>query len=1218
MNVSGLLELLRQVESYRGLTQSLSEGSCAHQSLNLPRYARPAVVASLHHDLDRPVVVIVPRVDQAQKVAQELGAWSPAPRAIHRFPEPTPLPYDRAPWGERSRNGRLAVLAMLQSYDSPFARDARPSMAPLVVSSVRALAQKTLPPRDFLAHTRPLKVGQAVQLGRLLETWLNSGYRPATVVEEPGVFSRRGGILDICPPGSQAGVRIELFGDQIESLRAFDLTTQRTLATLDVVLTPPACEALPAHGPRIAALFADAVPDRDWHEDVQRMEEGISFPGFEFYLPYMYQQPASLLDYLPAGTLLLVDDWAGIQEELAEIERRADRLRDERRASGGINALPPDYPSPVFDWHEISARLGQKGAVALGGLAASDPEGVSKGGLDDDGRAWGARPGGGAGDLSAAFSPGPRYGGQIKPLMDHLVRLHLNGQRTVIVSRQAARLAELWQEHGPAHGPQEGLASPPPDGTLTFVQGVLGDGFTLQGRVSDDGRASTLVATKPRALLHLLTDAEIFGWSRPEPRQAPRARAIAPETYFGDISPGDLVVHIDHGIGRFGGLITKQIGGLAREYLLVSYAQDDQLYVPVHQADRLSRYIGAGEHQPALHRLGGASWAQTKAEAKKEVDDIADDLLALYAARASVKGHAFSPDSAWQAELEAAFPFMETSDQLEAINQVKKDMEQPRPMDRLICGDVGYGKTEVALRAAFKAVMDAKQVGVLVPTTVLAQQHFNTFLQRLAAFPVEVRMLSRFRSRVEQSEILTELAAGKADIVIGTHRLLQKDVTFKDLGLLIVDEEQRFGVAHKEVLKQLRTEVDVLTMTATPIPRTLYMSLSGVRDISLIITPPEERLPVQTHVGVYDSQAVRRAILRELDRGGQVYMVHNRVQTIRSIAYQLASLVPEAKVAVGHGQMSERELEQVMLSFVAGDVDVLVSTSIIENGLDIPNANTIIVDRADWFGLAQLYQLRGRVGRAARRAYAFFFYRSAVDLTPDARARLETIAEHTELGAGYSIAMRDLEIRGAGEVLGTQQHGNIAAVGFDLFTRLLARAVQQRRDESKPDVGPEIASETLAPLPDIVSIELPLDSFIPQDYVSDSQLRFRLYRRLAGLTTLEAVDDMAAELVDRFGPFPDEVDNLLYQLRIKVLASRAGVLSIMTADTQISIRIEGLDTADRPALQRYLGDAVRVSRQAIWLAWDDGHAQTWRVSLVQALERLTDWARRQKLARQDG
>jgi len=636
------------------------------------------------------------------------------------------------------------------------------------------------------------------------------------------------------------------------------------------------------------------------------------------------------------------------------------------------------------------------------------------------------------------------------------------------------------------------------------------------------------------------------------------------------------------------------------------------LYVPVHQADRVSRYIGADDSRPTLHRLGGINWSQAKARTQRAVEEMADELLELYAARSTVQGHAFTQDTEWQAELEAAFPYVETDDQLRAIDQVKQDMERPRPMDRLVCGDVGFGKTEVALRAAFKAVMDGKQVGVLVPTTVLAQQHFNTFCQRLATFPVEIRMLSRFRSRPEQSRILTQLAAGSVDIVIGTHRLLQKDVTLKNLGLLIVDEEQRFGVAHKEMLKQLRTEVDVLTMTATPIPRTLYMSLTGVRDISIINTPPEERLPIQTHVGVFDEHLVRRAILRELDRGGQVFFVHNRVQTIRSIALHLQKLVPEASYAIGHGQMNERKLEQAMLSFVSGEVDVLISTSIIENGLDIPNANTIIVDRAELFGLSQLYQLRGRVGRGARRAFAFIFYQSAAKLSAHAQARLETLAEHSELGAGYSIAMRDLEIRGGGEILGTRQHGHITAVGFDLYTRLLARAVQQRREKKKEYERPvdRVPEPMLAPLPDIVTIELPLTSYIPEEYIPEPQFRFRLYRRMAGLTTLEAVDKMAAEFADRFGPIPDEVDNLLYQLRVKLLASKAGALSIMTLDSQISIRMDGLEEINRMSLQRFLANNVRVSKQAIWLRRGDGASadSSWQVALVQTLERLRDWS----------
>ncbi len=1107
MDISILLGLIRDLRAYQSIRDAMTDGELNGRNLGLPRYARPAMIAAFQSDVDRPILIVTSRVDQAQKLDQELRAWSSDPQVVTRFPEPTPLPYDRAPWGEGARNNRLALLSLLQSFDSPLARENRPSFSPLVITSARALLHKTLLPRELLSHTRRLKVGQMVQLNKLLGAWMNAGYRPATVVEEPGAFSRRGGILDICPPGGKGGVRVELFGDQVESLRSFDLTTQRTLASLNSVLIPPASEFLPVHGPRVAAQLTDHSSDADWLEDLVRLEEGVPFPGIEFYLPYLYERPASLLDFLPTGSLLLVDDWSALEAEVEEIGRRAERLRSERGAGGRADSLPPAFPSPVFDWETFSGRLQESGAVILGGLGAVPSWDTSTAvALEPE-----KDPHPDLLALASAFQPGPRYGGQIKPLMEMLIQLHLNGEPVVIVSRQAGRLAELWREHGPAALPVEELSQVPPGGELTFVQGVLSDGFSLQAPAPAGAPVAGRTSTAPFSLLHLLTDGEIFGWSRPEPRQIPRPRAIAPESFFADIRPGDYVVHIDHGVGRFGGLITKQIGGLAREYLLVTYAQDDQLFVPVHQADRLGRYIGADERRPGLHRLGGVSWAQTKQRTKKAVDDIADDLLELYAARASVKGYTFSPDTEWQAELEASFPYLETDDQLRAIAQVKADMERPRPMDRLICGDVGYGKTEVALRAAFKAVMDERQVGILVPTTVLAQQHFNTFRHRLAAFPVEVRMLSRFRSRHEQSRILTDLAAGRVDIVVGTHRLLQKDVTFKNLGLLIVDEEQRFGVAHKEILKQIRTEVDVLTMTATPIPRTLYMSLAGVRDISLISTPPEERLPVHTQVGSYDAQIVRRAVLRELDRGGQVFFVHNRVQTIGSIAHHLQRLVPEARIGIGHGQMGERELEQVMLSFVSGEVDILVSTSIIENGLDIPNANTIIVDRADSFGLAQLYQLRGRVGRGAQRAYSYFFYRSAVDISADARARLETIADHTELGAGYSIAMRDLEIRGAGEVLGSQQHGHIAAVGFDLYTRLLARAVEQRRSGDKEPPKTAVEKPVLAPLPDLATIELPIDSYIPQEYIQEPQFRFRLYRRMAGLTTLEMVDEMATD-----------------------------------------------------------------------------------------------------------
>jgi transcription-repair coupling factor (superfamily II helicase) len=636
----------------------------------------------------------------------------------------------------------------------------------------------------------------------------------------------------------------------------------------------------------------------------------------------------------------------------------------------------------------------------------------------------------------------------------------------------------------------------------------------------------------------------------------------------------------------------------------VDYLGEDKVYVPIHHADRLGRYVGATDRPPRVSSLGTASWARVKAKTKRAVEEIARDLLSLYSARQVVSGHAFSLDSPWQADLEAAFPYIETEDQLRAIQEVKADMEKPRPMDRLICGDVGYGKTEVALRAAFKAVLDGKQVAILVPTTVLAQQHYRTFSQRLSPFPVEVGMLSRFRIPREQQDILQRLMAGTLDIVVGTHRLLSRDVAFKDLGLLIIDEEQRFGVTHKERLKQMRTEVDVLTLTATPIPRTLYMSLTGVRDMSTINTPPEERLPIKTHVSEWDDTLVRQAVLRELDRGGQVYFVHNRVQTFHMAAKRLARLVPEATYAIGHGQMREADLEQVMLDFADGKIDVLVSTTIIESGLDIPNVNTLIVDRADRFGLAQLYQLRGRVGRGGVRAYAYFFYRPGGRLTETARQRLQTIFEATELGAGFGIAMRDLEIRGAGDILGRRQHGHISAVGFDLYTRLLAQAVRELKGEADPHV---LLQDTvyLAPLRDAVHINLSIPVYLPGDYVGDADLRLRLYRRMAGLTQMSEVDELEAELADRFGPLPPPAANLIYQLRLKVLSLAANVQSILAEDKRLVIRSGSLENEDRANLEALLRQTVRgaiVGRRQIWLPMGEG--ETWRGELISVLSEL--------------
>ncbi len=665
----------------------------------------------------------------------------------------------------------------------------------------------------------------------------------------------------------------------------------------------------------------------------------------------------------------------------------------------------------------------------------------------------------------------------------------------------------------------------------------------------------------------------------------------APESAYADLEIGNHVVHVDYGVGRFEGLVSRILDGLEREYLLISYADGDQLYVPIHQADRITRYLGMDASSPRLSRLGSQRWERSRAAARRAVEDIAKDLLDLYAKRATVSGHPFGVDTPWQQELEASFPYVETQDQVRALDSVKTDMEQNRPMDRLICGDVGYGKTEVALRAAFKAVMDGKQVGILVPTTVLAQQHYRTFKRRLAAFPVEVEMLSRFRTPAETAAILERMREGQVDIVIGTHRLLQKDVQFKDLGLLVIDEEQRFGVTHKEYLKSLRTEVDVLTMTATPIPRTLYLALTGVRDISTIDTAPEDRLPVITHTGAYDPDLVRQAVLRELDRGGQVFFVHNRVHSIESIKARVERLVPEAKTEIAHGQMPEKELAEIMSRFTEGEIDILLSTSIIESGLDIPNANTLIVDRADRFGLAQLYQLRGRVGRGAVRAYAYFFHHSGYRATPEALKRLDIISENSQLGAGYSIALRDLEMRGAGDLLGRRQHGHIAAVGFHLYTQLLGDAVRRLRQDAQPVEIPDIPTEAL---PLQVSIELPLSGALTTGYIPDRSLRLQLYRRMANMRSLEDVDAMWEELDDRFGPPPPEVENLLYQLRVKVLASAVGISSITTEAGQILIQF---DTGRVPEFS--LGPEARISKRGLWLT-----STSWQQSLLSLLQNL--------------
>ncbi len=1169
--LNGLLAWIQEHPAYQEVRDALKVG-LELPALSLMPHARPAVIAALCEDLRVPTVILMPTIDESRRLVEALKLWLADPTRLRQFPEPPVLFYERAPWTPEAITDRLDVLSKLFMYRLD---DTLQALPPVIVASARALMQRTLPYRQFRRAARKIDVNAHESLTALARHAGGIGYEPVSVVQAPGQFSRRGGLLDIYPPQSAAPYRLEFFGDVIDTIRSFDPATQRSLAEAgrsEGFWLTPVREALPMDGERaltaLRTLLSSDLPGdiRALLEaDAQALEAAIPFPYLEFYLPYFYQEIGSLLHYLPPDALVVVCEAEKLAARWRELEEEA---AEQRKQIGEEGYLPREAQPPYIPWEAIHERLNRPGTLRLNT--------------------------GEEGPLAEGFTPEIHFAGRLPEALGRIRQWLTLHDQVVVVSRQAERMAELWQDFNPP--PVQKAITAAPVELLTFVQGAAPGGWQWNGA---------------RGARHLITDEELFGWRPPEPRRRLRRRAASPELNFADLQPGDVVVHEDYGIGIFRGLVTRSIDDIEREYLLVEYAGpptlgesevrgSDKLYVPIHQADRLSRYIGTDDTPPRLSRLNSAAWAQTKAHVEEAATEIAAELLELYAARQVVHGYAFSPDTAWQHELEAAFPYTETEDQIQAIAKVKEDMEKARPMDRLICGDAGYGKTEVALRAAFKAVMDGKQVAMLVPTTVLAQQHYETFSERLAPFPVNVELLSRFRTEAEQRQVLTGLREGKVDIVIGTHRLLQQDVAFKDLGLVIIDEEQRFGVAHKERLKKMRTEVDVLTMTATPIPRTLYMALSGVRDVSIIETPPQERLPIVAYTGVYDSDVVRRAILRELKRGGQVFYVHNRVESIHAVAERLRTLVPEARIAVAHGQMQERELARVMRHFANHEVDVLLATTIIESGLDFPNANTLIVERADRFGLAQLYQLRGRIGRGTRRGYAYFFHKRRMN--DEARARLRALEEATSSGGGFTVALRDLEIRGAGELLGKNQHGHVAAVGFTLYTRILARAVRRLKaaQAGAPEPPEPIGS---------ITIELPLAVGLSLAYIPDDRLRLQLYRRLAELTSEEAVAQLRDELQDRFGALPPEAENLIYQLRLKVLARDARIPAIVVENGQIALRptwLKQLTPEKAAQLRRRLGELARLGRQEIWLplAWEETR---WRNNLHRVLEILAEW-----------
>jgi transcription-repair coupling factor (superfamily II helicase) len=1131
----------------------------------------PLLAALALHD-DRPVVVVVAHADEAIRLTEDLSLWLPQRPAYH-FVANDAIPYEPMSASTESTAARLKALLALQSK------------APcIVVAPIRALLQPTIAPADLAASSLHLALNTRLDPLQFVARCAQIGYRIAASVTEPGEVNRRGGIIDIFPVGAAQPVRIEFFGDDIDAIRAFDPLTQRSTATLTSLAVGPAYEYdHHRHGAVVEWLRAqDMTALRDearteWEQLIDRFAADEPFEGRALIAPLFTLGDAqpTLLDYLPDHAPLVVSEPVLVAQAASEYSIQHETRRTQHVEAG---ELPPWYPVVVQPWRTLLHRS------AVYHIATSDlpfteilPDPVIEPVPVD------------------LFRGIDLYGGRLKDLVRDVTLRLANGEQVILVTPQAARLHEMVVEAGAS------------DANLALVHGVVDSGWT-----------SPLLRTT------VYTDTEIFGWTQrrtaSKPKRSERDDRSSQDraAFLRGLQIGDYVVHIEHGIAIYDGMIRRSIDNVERDYLNLRYAAGDKLYVPVDQIDRVSRYIGAGDAEPTLTRLGTQEWERAKRKARKSVEDLTEELLAIYAKRSTAKGFHYTPDNAWQREFEAAFPYNETVDQLKAIADVKRDMESDQPMDRLVCGDVGFGKTEVALRAAFKAVQDHKQVAVLVPTTVLAQQHFETFSRRMAAFPIKVELISRFRSPKEVTEVLAATSSGAVDILVGTHRVLSNDVQFKDLGLLIVDEEQRFGVKHKERLKQLKAGIDVLTLTATPIPRTLHMSLAGIRDLSVIETPPEERMPVKTYLIPRNDRQIREAIERELERDGQVYVVHNRVQSIYHLADSLHRLVPGARIGVGHGQLPEHQLEKVMLDFYTGKTNVLVCTTIIENGLDVSSANTIIIDDAPFYGLSQLYQLRGRVGRSTQRAYCYLCLPPGIPLTIEAHQRLQAIQEATELGAGFRIAMRDLEIRGAGNVLGAEQSGHISAVGFDLYSRLLEQAVRAMKyrfdtaQEQQPaDVGVDPATQKRIKVDEkvlvtpLVTVDLPLNAFLPVDYIPDDQVRLSTYQHLAEAQTVAAVRGLRAMLRDRFGKPPEPVEHLLTWLHIKSLALQAGVPSVVATEQEYIIKLpDGHDETRAKLTRRFLREpAVKIGPQFVRIARQRA-ASAWLDHIVAVLETL--------------
>ncbi len=1096
--MKGLTAPMQELAAYREILEGIGKGTVF--VTGVIDAAKNHIAYCMKEDTNRPLLLLTYSELRAKEILEDLKFFI---KDCVNYPAKDILFYSADVHSMEMNRQRFQILERLLKGNPP-----------VIVASIEALMDKYPQKEVFSSFILGIKVGDIVDIPVFLQKLVCMGYERAELVESPGQFAVRGGILDVWSLTAEEAVRIEFWDDEVDSIRRMDAQSQRSVDKLEETEIFPMREIVYTEedavtaAERISKDFQKALKKLEKQgmteaaerlketvgEDAERLKEEKALPSLGAYVDYFYEKPVSLLSYLPEDTLLLFDEPEKMREHMDVLQEEYRQSIQGRIAQGYVL---PEQSHMLFDYTAILRQAEPMSKVLLAGLSRRTADFQPKYMVD------------------IAVRSTPFFHQRADLFCEELQYLKKEGFGTWILAGSGTRAQRITQElnnWGVEAVYVEQPVTQVPKGGVWVTRGAISQGFRYDG-----------------IRFAVFCDSEVFG-GRERQRKRKRKKQGAAIESFTDLRIGDHVVHDHHGIGIFQGLEKITVDGVQKDYMKIAYRDGGNLFVPVNKMDLVQKYIGAGA--PKINKLGGQEWARAKTKARNAIKILAEDLVALYAKRAAAKGFVYGADTVWQREFEEAFPYEETDDQLNAIEDVKKDMESGKVMDRLICGDVGYGKTEVAIRAAFKAAQEGKQVAFLVPTTILAQQHYNTFTQRMADYPIRIELLSRFRTTKQQKESLTNMERGYSDILIGTHRILSKDVKFKDLGLIIVDEEQRFGVAHKEKLKALRENVDVLTLSATPIPRTLHMSLSGIRDMSLLEEPPQERHPIQTYVMENNPEFIREAIHREVAREGQVYYLYNRVETIAEEAFRIQQLVPEANVAYAHGQMSERELEGIMEDFIRGEIDVLVCTTIIETGLDISNVNTIIIQDADKMGLSQLYQLRGRVGRSSRIAYAYLLYRRDKTLREAAEKRLQTIREFTEFGSGFKIAMRDLEIRGAGNLLGGEQHGHMEAIGYDMYCRLLEEEVQQMKGEAPK----EEAFET--------TIDLNINAFIPDFYIKNQEQRLELYKKIAGIRNQEEYYELQEELEDRYGDLPKSVRLLLEVVLLKAEAHDMGITAV--------------------------------------------------------------------------